>query len=257
MKYQLFNDDCFNIFTQIEDKSIDLIICDPPYGVTQNSWDKLDTPNFLNKLWGQYERIVKNNGVIAIFGMGLFGANLVVSNPDMFRYELIWDKQLVSGFLNANRQPLRVHENIYIFYKKQPVYNPQFTKSDKKLHSRGNIDTLKFVKNNKNYGGYKYTESRQETDKYPVSILSFQRVSSGKNVHPTQKPVELIEWLIKTYSNEDSMVLDNMMGSGTTGVACVNCNRNFIGIEKDTSYFEIAKNRIEKAKNTYQGFVFA
>jgi site-specific DNA-methyltransferase (adenine-specific) len=261
-KTTLFNDDCFNIFPQLNDHSIDLILCDPPYQMTQNSWD---TALPLDLLWTHYKRIIKENGVIALFGYGKFGASLIMSNPDMYKYDLVWNKYHVSGFLNANREPLRVHENIYIFYSnrsakdnkdKRPTYNPQFTATTKKIHSRGE-KTLGKTSETPNYGKYKFTPKRESTDKYPTSIIS--HISHAPNAkghhHPTQKPVKLMEWLIKTYSNEGDLVLDNCMGSGTTGVACISNNRDFIGIEMDSKYFGIAEKRMEEAKNE-RGFTF-
>jgi site-specific DNA-methyltransferase (adenine-specific) len=228
----------------LPDKSIDCIICDLPYGTTQNKWDSVIP---FDKLWGQYKRIIKDNGCIALFADGMFMSNLMQSNTKMWRYNLVWDKELISGFLNANRMPLRVHEEICIFYKKLPTYNPQFTEGIP-LHSRGN--KAKQVENgNRNYGKYNSRRNPSDkrvgsTQKHPKSILRFPRPASCVMQHPTQKPVELLEWLVKTYTNEDDVVLDNCMGSGTTGVACKNLNRKFIGIELEDEYFNIAKERI-------------
>lgn len=239
----LIHGDCLEVMKDIPDGSIDMILCDLPYGVTQNSKD-IVIP--YEELWSNYKRVIKEHGVIALFAQGKFYINLVNSNLQMFKYDLIWDKQLVSGFLNSNKMPLRKHEQIAVFYKKLPTYNPQFTYG-KPLHSRGTKYISQGLTNN-NYGNYKVMESEKTEKKYPTSILSIQKPHPSTTIHPTQKPVELLEYLIKTYTNEGDMVLDNCMGSGSTGVACVNTNRNFIGIELDENYFNIAKKRIEKAQ---------
>ena len=233
--------DCLELMKDIPDKSIDMILCDLPYGVTQN---KKDIALPFDKLWQQYNRIIKDNGCIALFGQGLFFVNLVNSNRKMYRYDLVWDKVLTSGFLNAKRKPLRLHEQIAIYYKKPPTYNPQFT-IGKPLHSKGISYKTAVLKNN-NYGKFNATEDIRagSTEKYPTSILKFSKPHPSIAKHFTEKSVALLEYLIKTYTNKNELVLDNCMGSGSTGVACVNTNRNFIGIELDREYFEIAKERI-------------
>ena len=240
----LLQGDCLELMKDIPDKSIDLILCDLPYGTTRNSWDEVIP---FDKLWAQYNRIIKDNGAILLFAQGKFYVNLVNSNMKMFRYDLVWDKELVSGFLNAKRMPLRRHEQVAVFYKHLPTYNPQFTQG-KPLHSKGTAYQTKELTNN-NYGDFKATDDDRagSTEKYPTSIIKFQKHHPSVCVHPTQKHIELLEYLIKTYTNEGDTVLDNCMGSGSTGVACVNTNRNFIGIELDNTYFEIAKERINKA----------
>ena len=241
----LYNDDCFNTFSKIEDKSIDFILCDLPYGVTQN---KKDIALPLGKLWFQYERIIKDSGCIALFCQGKFFIDLVNSNRKLFRYDLVWDKSLVSGFLNANRMPLRQHEQIAIFYKKQPTYNPQFHIGNP-LHSKGKSVFDKEITNN-NYGQFKVIDDSRagSVEKYPTSILRFSKTHPSCCKHPTEKPVDLLAWLIKTYTNEGDTVLDNCMGSGSTGVACVKTSRNFIGMEIDEEYFSVAKNRIDEER---------
>lgn len=238
---KLYNGDCLEVMKVIPDKSIDAIICDLPYGTTQN---KSDIILPFDKLWAQYERIIKDNGAIVLFGQGLFFVDLINSNRKLFRYDLVWDKQLISGFLNANRMPLRVHENIAVFYKQLPIYNPQYTEG-KPLHSKGNSYLNKECKN-ENYGKFEMTDDSRagSTQKHPKSIISFQKPHPSKAQHRTEKSIEMLEWLIKTYTNEGDTVLDNTMGSGTTGVAAVNLNRSFIGIEKDEAYFKIAEQRI-------------
>ena len=239
----LYNADCFDIFPLIPDKSIDMILCDLPYGVTQNN---LDIRLPFDKLWSQYERVIKDEGAIVLFGQGLFFVDLVNSNRKLYRYDLVWDKQLTSGFLNANRMPLRCHENIAVFYKKLPTYNPQFTEG-KPLHSKGVTYQHKKHKN-ENYGKFEMTDDSRagSTQKYPKSILSYQKPHPSKAQHRTEKSIELLEFLIKTYTNENETVLDNTMGSGTTGVACVKTGRKFIGIEKEIDDFNLTKQRINE-----------
>ena len=227
--------DCLELMKEIPNKSIDMILCDLPYGTTHNKWDNIIS---LDALWGGYERVIKNNGAIVLFGDGMFTANLMLSNPKMWRYNLIWDKQRGCDFLNANVKPLKSHEDICVFYKRKPTYNKQYWYS--KPYRKTKNGSL-----SNNYGDRKeaYTESK-DGKRNPLSILSFPR--DGKRIHPTQKPVALLEYLIKTYTNEGETVLDNCMGSGSTGVACINTNRNFIGYELDEKYFEIAQRRINE-----------
>lgn len=226
---------------QVPDKSIDLILCDLPYGTTQNKWDTVIP---FDKLWTQYNRIIKDNGAILLFAQGKFYVNLVSSNMKMFRYDLVWDKELVSGFLNAKRMPLRRHEQVAVFYKHLPTYNPQFTQG-KPLHSKGTAYKEKELTNN-NYGDFSTTDDNRagSTEKYPTSIMKFQKPHPSVCVHPTEKPVALLEYLVKTYTNEGDTVLDNCMGSGSTGVACQNTNREFIGMELDEKYYKIACERL-------------
>ena len=238
----LYNEDCLEKMKEIPAQSIDMILCDPPYGITRCKWDKkID----LKQTWVQYERIIKDNGVICLFAQTKFFYELIKSNEKLFRYDLIWDKVLVTGFLNANRQPLRQHEQIAIFYKKQPKYNPQMG-TGKPLHGKGKIETNQIKKNNVYGTFYKTPDLRKgSTEKYPTSILRFQKLHSSQMVYPTEKPIQLLEYLIKTYTNENDLVLDSYMGSGTTGIACKKTNRNFIGIEIDKKAFEMAKKRLE------------
>lgn len=237
----LYNGDCLELMKEIPAKSIDMILCDLPYGVTRCKWDKeID----LKQMWIQYERIIKDSGVICLFAQTKFLIKLVNSNEKLFRYDLVWDKVLVTGFLNANRQPLREHEQIAIFYKKQPTYNPQMGVG-KPLHGKGNIKSENIKKNNVYGKFYKTPDIRKgSTEKYPTSILRFQKLHSSKMIYPTEKPIKLLEYLIKTYTNENEIVLDNCMGSGTTGIACKNTNRNFIGMEINKDTFELAKKRL-------------
>lgn len=220
-----------------------MILCDLPYGTTKNKWDCIIP---FDKLWEQYNRVIKDNGAIVLFGNGIFTAELIISNKKMWRYNLVWDKVLPSGFLNAKKMPMRNHEDVCVFYKKLPTYNPQMWIGEE-CHSRGNTigKSQKDFSRNTNYGDFSAVETEGNL-KYPKSILTFSKPHPSISIHPTQKPVELLEWLIKTYINEGETVLDNCMGSGSTAVACVNTNRKFIGIELDKDYFIIAKDRINK-----------
>ena len=233
---QLLHGDCLELMKDIPDKSVDMIFCDLPYGTTQNKWDKsID----LSVLWDNYKRTIKSGGVIALFSQMPFSAELVNSNRKQFRYEWIWEKSQGTGFLNANRMPLKIHENILIFYDKLPTYNPQFQNGKK--HLRGGTGSL-----TNNYGDFVRFNNGSSTQYYPVDIIQFQKTSNM--IHPTQKPVPLLEYLIKTYTHDGETVLDNCMGSGSTGVACINTNRDFIGIELDNNYFDIAQKRIKEAQ---------
>lgn len=231
--------DCLDIMPLIPSESIDMILCDLPYGRTHNRWDAVIP---FDELWENYNRIIKSNGVIALFCDGMFMAELMVSNKKMWRYNLVWDKVLPSGFLNANRQPLRSHEEICIFYKKQPTYNPQKFKGQAN-HSKGSSQK----NTNNNYGRFEIVDNREELGdmKHPRSIWSFQKPHPSKMVHPTEKSLECVECLIKTYTNEGDLILDNTMGSGTTCLGAFNTCRKFIGIEKNSDYFEIAINKLE------------
>jgi len=236
----LHHRDCLDLMPQIPDGSIDMILCDLPFGVTKN---KLDIIIPFDKLWPEYNRIAKKNAAIVLFAQDKFTAKLMLSNEFNHRYNLIWKKgERTSGFLNAKRMPLRNHEDICVFYRKLPTYNPQFTEG-KPLHGRG-VSYLAKENTNNNYGEFKQLEDSRKgsTQKYPKSILNFDRPHPP--IHPTQKPVELCEYLIKTFSNEDDLVLDNTMGVGSTCLAAKNTNRRFIGIEKERKYFDVAYNRI-------------
>lgn len=228
---KLYQGDCLEVMKDIPDKSVDMILCDLPYGTTQNKWDSVIN---LDKLWEQYNRIIKDNGAILLFAQTPFDKVLGSSNLKLLKYEWIWRKSKPTGHLNAKKMPLKQHENILVFYKKLPIYNClNLTKVDKMV-SRTNKG---------NYGECSKT-TRQEYTGYPKSILDYNSIISNNQFHPTQKPVALLEYLIKTYTNEGEVVLDNCMGSGSTGVACVNTNRKFIGIELDKNYFDIAKERL-------------
>ncbi len=242
----IYNEDCLEGMKRIPDKSVDMILCDLPYGVTQN---KKDMKLPLDKLWKQYNRIIKENGCVCLFAQGKFFVELVNSNQKLFRYDLIWDKELKTGFLNAKRQPLRQHEQIAVFYKKLPTYNPQFTQG-KPLHSKG-VSYKNKEHKNQNYGEFNMTDDSRagSTEKYPTSILSFAKPHPSVAKHRTEKPVELLSYLIRTYTNEGETVLDNCIGSGTTAIACINTNRKYIGFELDKQYFDIVNERIKKVKH--------
>ena len=233
MKYKLYEGDCLELMKQIPDESIDMILCDLPYQVTGMKWDKIIP---FDKMWEQYNRIIKNDGAIVLFATNPFASALVMSNPKMFRYEWIWEKNQAAGFLNAKKMPLRKHENILVFYKHLPTYNPQgLIKLDEPIQEEGSAN-----RNGKNYGVADKSFIRTHKN-YPTDIITF---SKDAGYHPTQKPVDLLEYLIKTYTNEGDTVLDNCMGSGSTGVACKNTNREFIGMELDEKYFKVACERL-------------
>lgn len=241
---ELICGDCLEVMKTIPDKSIDMILCDLPYGTTKCKWD-IVIP--FKPLWEQYERVIKDSGAIVLFGSEPFSSALRMSNIKEYKYDWIWDKVVAGGGLLANKQPLRQHENIMIFYKKQPTYNKQMTEPT-------NPNFFNTMGKNSNFGEiYSKTQSKRgsEKRKNPTTIIAVnkfqQECNSANRLHPTQKPLELIEYLIKTYTNEGQTVLDNCMGSGSTGVACKNLNRDFIGIELDETYFNIAKQRIEES----------
>lgn len=231
---KLINGECIETMRTLPDGSIDCVLCDLPYGTTRNKWDAVID---FDALWEQYKRITKPNAAIVLFADGMFTAKLMLSNPKLWRYNLIWDKQRCCDFLNANRKPLKSHEDICVFYQKQPTYNKQCWIS--KPYKRQKNGTL-----SDNYGkrGVAFSES-ENGERNPLTILSFPR--DGKRLHPTQKPVALLEWIVKTYTNAGDTVLDNCMGVGSTGVACLNTGRNFVGIELDKTYFETARRRIQ------------
>ena len=236
-KVCLVKGDCLEVMLNIEPKSIDLILCDLPYGVTKNKWDVIIS---FEKLWEQYNRIIKDNGAIVLFGSQPFTTMLISSNMKYFRYSLVWEKNKFSDFLNAKRKPMKTNEDICIFYKKQPTYNIQYWYSTP--YHRWN--TQKAVDKQTNYGSHKSNVVESDGKRLPTTVLKFNRVE--RPIHPTQKPVDLLEWLIKSYTNEGETVLDNCMGVGSTGVASKKNNRNFIGIELDETYYNQAVEFIQK-----------
>lgn len=244
-KAELHNMDCMTVMQGMESGSLDAIICDLPYGTTQNKWDVVIP---FEPLWEHYKRVIKPNGAIVLTSGQPFASALVMSNPAWFKYELIWEKTMSTGFLDCSYRPLRSHESILVFYNEKPTYNPQKTKGDPWVKLRSERKSSCWGKEKENEG------ENESGDRHPKSVILIANPNNGSQ-HPTQKPTPLMEYLIRTYTNEGETVMDNTMGSGTTGVACMNTGRNFIGIEKDAGYFEIACKRIEQA--TAQQRMFA
>ena len=230
----LYNRDCLDVMPFIKDKSIDLIFCDLPYGTTACKWDAIIP---FEPLWKEYKRIIKDTGIIVLTASQPFTSLLIASNIDMFRCEWIWEKSQGTNPLNAKYIPLKKHENILVFYKERGTYNPIMTEGTPYKGFKSNISNIGEV-----YGNVSSVHNENNGIRYPTTIQHFKH-DKGK-LHPTQKPVKLVEYFLLTYSNEGSIVLDNCMGSGTTGVSCRNTNRKFIGIEKDEKYFNVAKERI-------------
>lgn len=235
----LMKGDCLEIMKLIPDGSVDMVLCDLPYGTTQNKWD---CPIELLRLWPEYWRVCKSDAAIVLTAQSPFDKVLGCSQLGHLKYEWIWEKTAATGFLNAKKAPLKAHENVLVFYKKLPTYNPQMTNG----HTIKRV-SVTHTNHSPNYGRQMTREPYESTERYPRSVQKFAKDNRLANEHPTQKPVALMEYLIRTYTNEGDTVLDNTMGSGTTGVACANTGRNFIGIERDDKYFAIAKQRIEDA----------
>lgn len=225
------NIDCLEGLKEIPDNSVDLVLTDPPYGTTRNNWDVAVR---FDQLWPEIERVAKDEAAIIIFTQQPFTAQTVLSRPDLFRYEWIWEKQQGTGHLNAKKMPMKAHENILVFYRRLPIYNPQ-------MRAGGKPYTLKSGRGSSNYGQQESVVTVSNGERYPLDILTF---NSDKGLHPTQKPQALIEYLIKTYSNPGAVVLDPFMGSGTTAAAAIQTCRNFIGFELDKQYHAIAMERI-------------
>lgn len=223
----------------IPDNSVDMVLTDPPYGTTQNKWDSVVD---MNLFWKEIKRVTKEHSAILLFSQMPFTVTAVMSNPKMFRYEWICEKHNPTGFLNAKRMPLKCHENVLVFYKKLPTYNPQMIQG--KVHSRGGAG-----RQSKNYGSYIDTKRSTSNMYYPRDVIKVNWQEFTIGLHPTQKPVSLCEYFIKTYSNKGDIILDPFIGSGTTAVAAISTERKYIGFEKDDKYFEVAKNRLEKLTN--------
>lgn len=238
--FTLKRGDCLELMAGIHDKSIDLILCDLPYGTTQNKWDTVIP---FDALWRHYVRI--SRGAIVLTAAQPFTSALIMSNAKSFKYTWVWDKANSTGFLNAKKQPLRRTEDVVVFYDTQPTYNPQMEVRGKPRKKGGYIKK----DGSDNYGSFKSVES-VSNEYYPTNLIEISNANRSEKCHPTQKPVALMEYLIKTYTNEGDTVLDNCMGSGTTGVACANTNRKFIGMELDSDYFRIARRRISEAYKT-------
>lgn len=221
----VFEGDCLEIMKQLPDKSIDMVLCDLPYGTTQNKWDSVIP---LGELWQQYRRIVKDDGAIVLTSQGMFTAELMVSNPKMFRYKWIWEKSKSTNFLNAKKQPLRKHEDVCVFYRRQPVYHPQMI--DGEPYDKG----IRKNQMSGSYGDFQPVHVHSDGKRYPTDIIYFKTAESeGKVFHPTQKLVELGRYFVRTYTNPGDIVLDNTSGSGSFLVAALLEGRNFIGIEKN------------------------
>lgn len=237
---KLLQGDCLELMKDIPNKSIDMILCDLPYGTTACKWDTVIP---FDKLWKEYNRVTKDNAAIVLFGTEPFSSYLRISNINQYRYDIIWEKERVTNFFFVKKQIAKCHEVISIFYKKQPTYNPQMQYIEGKKAWKRKGGTL--MKNSLYEGQDMIEKDREGSElRYPRSVQKFSMHNNGL-LHPTQKPVDLLEFLIKTYTNENDLVLDNCMGSGSTGVACKNLHRNFIGIELDEEYFNVAKERIE------------
>ena len=234
---QLLNGDCLQLMKQIPNKSIDMILCDLPYGTTACKWDSVIP---FEPLWEQYKRIIKDNGAICLFGSEPFSTELRHSNLKMYKYDWIWEKEQGANFMLCKYQPYKVHEIISVFSKATHNYFPQMTDGKPYVSGKGTSGDIT--------GNVPKVQTKNDGKRYPRSIQKFC-TEKNKSKHPTQKPVALLEYLIRTYTNEGETVLDFTAGSGSTGVACVNTNRNFIGIELDEGYFNIAKKRIEEAVN--------
>lgn len=237
---EIYNGDCLNLMNNIDDKSIDMILADLPYGTTNCKWDSIIS---LDELWKQYKRIIKDNGAIVLFAQTPFDKVLGCSNLKMLKYEWIWEKTQATGHLNAKKMPMKAHENILVFYKKSPTYNPIKTSG----HVR-KVSTAKHKRNTNTGEIYNKCDDFSDYDstkRYPRSVQVFASDKQKLNLHSTQKPLALCEYLIKTYSNEGDLILDNVCGSGTTGVAAKKTNRNYILMEKDIDIFNVAKNRLK------------
>lgn len=239
MRPALYNGDCLDVMATLPSASVDLILCDLPYGTTQNKWDSIIP---LDALWREYWRIAKPNAAIVLTAAQPFTSALVMSNPATFKYQWIWEKTIATGFLNAKKQPLRAHEDVLVFGRGQTLYNPQMIdRQERKVSRRVGTKTT-------NYGAADKETFYDSTARYPRSVQVFPSRTDGDALHPTQKPVALMEYLIRTYTNPGDTVLDNCMGSGTTGVAAIQSGRRFIGIERDPDYFAIASKRIGEAR---------
>ena len=247
MRSVLVHADCFDVFPYIADKSINLILCDLPYGVTAKDWDKI-LP--MDKLWKEYERIIKDNGAIVLFAQGIFSHKLVMSNEKMYKYQWVWVKNQPSGITTANIRPMRNHEDILVFYKKQPTYNKQLVKSkitDRKVGGKNG----KHKANSSDVHGMKIVNKKNNPDNIlkeyvnPRTVIEYNISPLAKGrLHQNQKPLDLCKMLISTYTNEDDVVMDNCMGSNTTGLACKELNRQYIGIEKEKKYYDISVSRV-------------
>lgn len=245
---QLYNGDCLELMKNIPDGSVDLVLTDPPYGTTACKWDSVIP---FEPMWEHLNRIIKPNGAICLFGSEPFSSALRMSNIKKYRYDLIWEKERPTNIFILKKQFGKVHENISIFYKIQPTYNPIMEAAVQPKNNKNNKSQEGFMNQIETFGKRqtKISKEYNNEQRYPRSVLRFSRGTKRNGLHPTQKPVALLEYLIKTYTNEGETVLDFTCGSGSCGVACINTNRNFIGIELDKGYFDIAEKRINEAQN--------
>ena len=245
---EIYKGDCLELMPKfVNDKSVDMIFCDLPYGTTKCKWDSLiDLP----KLWSEYERVIKDNGVILLFAQTPFDKVLGASNLKLLKYEWIWEKTQATGHLNAKKMPMKAHENILVFYKKLPTYNAQKTTGHERKVSKGYQRDICIARREKKWGdNYLYGKETtapdyDSTERYPRSVLTFASDKQKSKLHPTQKPLSLIEYMIRTYTNEGDLILDNTCGSGTTGLGAKNLNRNFIMMEQDPEHYETACKRV-------------
>lgn len=238
MQNKIILGDCLEVMKEIPDDSIDMVLCDLPYGTTQCKWDTIIP---LDELWKQYNRVCKQRAPIILTAAQPFTSALIMSNPKFFKYNWIWEKSKATGYLNAKKMPMRAHEDVCVFYRKPPVYNPQMVQGNP--YNKGSAHRPTDV-----YGRQRETLVKNDTGlRYPRTVQYFKTSESeGKVYHPTQKPLALFEYLIKTYSNEGDLILDNCIGSGTTALACLATKRKYIGIEKEEKYFNITNERISK-----------
>ncbi len=237
---KLLHGDCLNLLPSLPDNSVDMVLADPPYGTTQCKWDSVID---LSAMWRELERVCKPNAAIVMTAAQPFTAQLVCSNIGMFKYEIIWEKGNATGFLNAKKQPLRAHESVLVFYRQQPTYNPQMTSGHARKTSK------RKTVNSECYGKALSLTEYDSTERYPRSVQFFSSDKQRGSYHATQKPVALMEWLLRSFSNPGDTVLDFCMGSGTTGVACLNTDREFIGMEMDAEIFQVATSRIDSLMN--------
>lgn len=244
---EIYRGDCLDVLDQLGEGSVDMVLADPPYGCTRNGWDE---EIGLSLLWPKLRRVCREDAAMLLFASDRYAARLVQSNEREFRYNLVWHKTQPTGFLNARRMPLRAHENVCVFYRRLPVYDPQMGEGPRKVssasHKRGSRRTS-------NYGDHESTDY-DSTNRFPTSVLTFPTDKQRCPLHPTQKPVALLEYLVRTYTHSGGRVLDFCMGSGSTGVACARSGRRFVGIEADEAYFETARRRLEAEES--QGRLF-
>lgn len=245
---KIIHGDCLDVMQDIPAGSVDMILCDLPFGTTRSEWDIIIP---FEPLWKHYERVIKPNGAILLFGKAPFDKMLWASNPKLFRYEWIWEKNKATGHLNADIMPLQSHENILVFYKSEPTYNPQMSTGHKPMnYALGNHNSTVYGK------GIKTVNRAGATDRYPRSVLYFPVVNNDdpERIHPNQKPIELLQYLIRTYTNEGETVLDNCSGSGSVAKACIGCARNFIAIEKEAEFYYKSLARLETGVQAAMNF---